>query len=75
MITKSKLRKIANIVALVFIVAVVVAGWVFANIGNAEKITGTLAVLAALRATLPGVKKEVEEAIDKSSLPESEQRK
>jgi hypothetical protein len=72
MLTKKKFRTWLNIAALVFVLATGVLVWALSSMAAEGKVVVTAALLAALRASLPSLKKEAAEAIDASDLPEDE---
>jgi hypothetical protein len=72
MLTKKKLRKWLNIAALVFVLATGVLLWALSSMAAEGKVAVTAALLAALRASWPSLKKEAAEAIEESDLPEDE---
>ena len=72
MLTKKKLRKWLNIAALAVVLVVGVLLWVLSSMSSEGKLAMTATLLVALRASLPGLKKEAAEAIEQADLPEDE---
>lgn len=72
MLTKKKLAQWLNVAALVVIAAGTIVGWVLSSLATSEKAVVTGAVLVALLAKIPGLKRDVADAIAKSDLPEDE---
>jgi len=68
--TKKKLHRIVNWACLIISLATVVGTWLIPSLGAGEKLALTAGILATLRASLPALKKDADEAIDKSELPE-----
>ncbi|MDQ1241610.1 MAG: hypothetical protein QG550_861 [Pseudomonadota bacterium] len=72
MITKKKLAKWLNVAALAVIAAGTVVGWVLSSLATSEKAVVTGAIVVALLAKVPGIKRDVAKAIAESDLPEDE---
>jgi len=70
MLTKKKLRKWLNIALLALTGAITVTLWLLPAIPLEGRAVATGGVLTGLLSTLPSLRKQIDETVDKSELPE-----